>query len=100
MPPKNENDGARAFYHWLTPALIVALATLIAWIGSAILSYDARVSVQIAALQVQVAKLSETESYAQQNTTFLQSQITAVLAVQANHEHRITVLEQRTLRPQ
>ena len=94
MPSSNDSAVVRGLYHWLTPLLILALATLVGWIGSTIVNQQARQNLSLIHIEVQMARLQSQESFAQATTAELQAQIDAMIATQANHEHRITVLEQ------
>ncbi len=94
MPPSNESNVVRGLYHWLTPLLIIALASLIGWVGSAIVEHLSAQGAQLTHIEVQIAKMQEQYAYGQINTTAEQAQINQILTTQADHEHRITVLEQ------
>ncbi len=94
MPSQNDSAVVRGLYHWLTPLLIVALATLIAWVGLAIVSALSQQRDQLTHIEVQIAKMQEQYTYGQDVVNGQQGQINALLLEQANHEHRITVLEQ------
>ncbi len=94
MPPSNDSPVVRGLYHWLTPLLILALATLIGWIGSAIVSDLSLQGAQLTHIEVQMAKMQEQYSYGQDVINSQESRINAIMLEQANHEHRITVLEQ------
>lgn len=94
MPPPNDSAVVRSLYHWLTPLLIVALATLIGWVGSAIVLHLSQQGAQLTHIEVQIAKMQEQYAYGQNVVNGQQGQINALLLEQANHEHRITVLEQ------
>ncbi len=93
MPPSNESAVVRGIYHWLTPLLIVALATIIGWLGSAIVRQQSQQNHTLTHIEVQMARLQSQLTYAQATNTAMQAEINAILTTQANHEHRITVLE-------
>ena len=93
MPPSNESAVVRGIYHWLTPLLIVALATIVGWLGSAIVRQQGQQNETLTHIEVQMARLQSQLTYAQATNVGIQAEISAILATQANHEHRITVLE-------
>ena len=80
-------------YRWLTPLLIVALGSIIAWLGSALVEQNQDQNVTLTHIEVQLARMQAQASFAQGQTGAMQAQINQILTIQSLHEHRITVLE-------
>lgn len=74
-------------YHWLTPLLIIALAAIVGSLGTMMLNTLTRI-------EIQMATVTARQAYSQASTVTQQTEINSIIATQANHEHRITVLEQ------
>lgn len=95
MRAPDDNRVMQGVYHWLTPLLIVALASVIAWLGAAMLTQQSKMNQALTQIDVHLATLQSQAQYAQVTSAAMQSQIAQIIAEQTDHEHRITVLEQR-----
>lgn len=97
MPPQSDSAIVRGIYHWLTPLLILALSTLIYGLGTSIIRQQSQQNAALTRLEIQVGAMQVQLSDAQTSYATTEAQIASLLQTQANHEHRITVLEQERI---
>ena len=90
----DDSQAVRNFYHWLTPALIIALSGVLGWIGSSMIELQSNQAVTLTHIEVQIATLQTQLASNANYNQWEAEQVSNLQTIQANHEHRLTVLEQ------
>ena len=80
---------------WLAPLLIVALGAMISFQWRDMSASQRQLAKQVQTISVQLATMAQQRADQESSISAMQTSISQIQTVQADHEHRITVLEQR-----